>query len=88
MGEIKDNLEEGIFSFVNSAIENSYSLVMGNAIITSIDGNNYTINFKKVSYNNIKTISTQTFVINDTVKILANKHRNVYSDMIIIGKTL
>ena len=61
---------------------------MGNAIITSIDGNNYTINFKKVSYNNIKTISTQTFVVNDTVKILANKYRNVYSDMIIIGKTL
>ena len=88
MGEISKNLEEGMTSFVSRALENSYSLVMGNAVITSSNGNSYTINFKKVPYENIKSISTQSFSVNDTVKILANKYRNIYSDIIIIGKTL
>lgn len=88
MGEIEKNLIEGITSFVNSALDNKYNLIMENAVITGVNNHTYTISLKKVSYSNIKTISTQTFAVKDTVKILANKYRNVYSDIVIIGKTL
>ena len=84
--KIKNTLENAIAEFVSSFIDNSYSVVMFNAIIISSSNNLYTIKYRGITYNNIQTLNNQVFSVNDVVKVLANRTNKVFTDIIIIGK--
>ena len=86
MGTISDDMIDGITYYVNKIISDSYRLIMETAKITEKNGNVYTIKLKEVEYKNVRTISTQTLNVDDTVKVLGNLVKHKYIDLVIIGK--
>lgn len=88
MGTISDDMIDGITYYVNKIISDSYRLIMETAKITEKNGNVYTIKLKEVEYKNVRTISTQTLNVDDTVKVLGNLVKHKYTDLVIIGKLL
>ena len=88
MGTISDDMIDGITYYVNKIISDSYRLIMETAKITGKNGNVYTIKLKEVEYKNVRTISTQTLNVDDTVKVLGNLVKHKYTDLVIIGKLL
>ena len=85
MNNIVKDFLDGIKYLINSALKNaSFDSTKDGIILSVNDDNSYNISINDYIYNNIRTINTNTFNVDDVVKVVvpSNQENNIF----ILGK--